>query len=305
MEFTESETSKVLIIDDSKINISLISEALEGKYTVLSAKDGQKGLELAYSELPDIILLDIMMPGINGYEVCEQLKLNPFTKDIPVIFITAISEAEFEEKGLSIGAIDYITKPINPSIVKLRVRNHIELKKSRDILRELTTIDGLTGVHNRRFFDETFAKEWMRALRTQKPISLIMIDIDFFKRFNDHYGHQEGDKCLITVAQTLKSMIKRSGDFVARYGGEEFVIVLPETERVFAETCMKNTLSALKELNIPHEASETASYVTISAGISSVIPEKSQNLTELIKSADKALYNAKHNGRNRFEFLSF
>jgi len=194
------ELPKVLIIDDSEINIAIVNEAVSDEYSFYSAKDGLEGLELAMRVMPDIILLDIMMPGISGYEVCEKLKDNPLTKDIPVIFITSISESEFEEKGLSLGAIDYITKPINPAIVTLRIKNHIELKRSRDILKQLSTIDGLTGVHNRRAFDETMNREWMRMMRLSKEMTLIMIDIDFFKKYNDCYGHQEGDTCLKAVA---------------------------------------------------------------------------------------------------------
>ncbi|HBD93034.1 MAG: hypothetical protein A2015_01000 [Spirochaetes bacterium GWF1_31_7] len=299
------ELPKVLIIDDSEINIAIVNEAVSDEYSFYSAKDGLEGLELAMRVMPDIILLDIMMPGISGYEVCEKLKDNPLTKDIPVIFITSISESEFEEKGLSLGAIDYITKPINPAIVTLRIKNHIELKRSRDILKQLSTIDGLTGVHNRRAFDETMNREWMRMMRLSKEMTLIMIDIDFFKKYNDCYGHQEGDTCLKAVASILNNCINRSSDFVARYGGEEFALILPDTGVDFAKKCCANIQQKLADQKIKHIGSTASEFVTISMGICSIIPDSKKSTEALIKMADIALYNAKKLGRNRFETNSF
>ncbi len=292
---------KVLIIDDSKINIAIVNEAVSDLYLFYSATDGTEGLELAMKVMPDIILLDIMMPGISGYEVCEKLKNNPLTKDIPVIFITSISESEFEEKGLLLGAIDYITKPINSAIVKLRIKNHIELKRSRDILKQLTTIDGLTGVHNRRAFDETINREWMRMMRLSKEVTLIMIDIDFFKKYNDNYGHQEGDNCLKVVASILNNGIKRASDFVARYGGEEFAIILPDTGIEFAKKCCANIQQELAGRQIKHIGSTVSEFITISMGICTLLPDSKKSTEILIKMADIALYNAKKLGRNRFE----
>lgn len=300
-----NEKAKILIIDDSTINIEIVREAVADSYIFFSEKNGFEGIKTAQKELPDIILLDIMMPGISGYEVLEQLKSDHTTSEIPVIFITSINESEFEEKGLSMGAIDYITKPINPAIVKLRIKNHIELKRNRDLLKQLSTIDGLTGILNRRCFDQTFSREWTRMLRNEKYISFLMIDIDYFKNYNDTYGHQEGDFCLKSVAEVLKKSIHRSSDYTARYGGEEFVVLLPDTDLDYASGFAEKLLDNIRNLEIPHSSSAVSDFVSISIGVSSIKPSFGSDKDSLLKSADQALYKAKKNGRNRFEVNYF
>lgn len=246
-----------------------------------------------------------MMPGMDGYDVCRNLKNYPETKDIPIVFITAKDETEFEEKGLKAGAIDYIIKPFNPNVLKLRIKNHVELKRSKDLLRQMSYIDGLTGIYNRRLFDQTIEREWRRAIRNSSEISLIMIDIDYFKKYNDTYGHIEGDNCLKKISKVLTTGVKRAGDFCARYGGEEFVILLPDTRLENAEDIAGKIRKNVEDLRIEHRDSEISDFVTISLGVASKIPEiNDADYSILIESADKALYFAKNNGRNRVEKIN-
>jgi diguanylate cyclase (GGDEF)-like protein len=296
----EKVRQTVLIVDDAPANIELLSEVLESEVEVLFALSGEDGLNIAFEEAPDLILLDIVMPEMDGYEVCARLKADPRTRTIPVIFVTAMDLEEDETKGLALGAIDYITKPIRPPIVRARVRNHLELKRYRDLLERLTTTDGLTGIANRRRFDAFLESEWSRARRSQKPLSLIMLDIDFFKAFNDHYGHLAGDDCLRQVAQCLADGVRRPADLVARYGGEEFACLLPETTAMGAVTMAKRFLESMEELNIPHAYSEAADHVTLSMGVATLVPLVGQPSSDLVRHADQLLYEAKQNGRNQF-----
>jgi PleD family two-component response regulator len=215
----------VLIVDDMVSNIEILSGVLGSEYDVLFATSGKDALDIAHDQTPDLILLDVVMPDMDGYEVCAKLKADEKTRDIPVIFVTAMDQEEDESKGLNAGVIDYITKPVRSSIVKARVRNHLELKRYRDLLKELSTVDGLTGIPNRRRFDEVLESEWRRARRNQTPLSLLLMDIDFFKAYNDHYGHVAGDDCLRQLAKGLAEIVRRPADLVARYGGEEFVLL--------------------------------------------------------------------------------
>ncbi len=289
----------VLIIDDSPASARQLFESLGDECNVLVATRGAEGIEVAAAQCPDLILLDVVMPELNGYEVCARLKDNPRTRDIPIIFITARDDEEDEERGLSLGAIDYLTKPLRPAIVRARVKNHIELKRSRDLLQRLTTLDPLTGIANRRHFDAHLAAEWVRATREGSFLSLAMIDVDHFKRYNDHYGHALGDRCLGTVAVTLQAALQRPADLVARYGGEEFVCVLPDTDLAGAEQIAKRICSAVEALAIAHADSPVAGHVTISLGIATVLPRPELPPTGLIEAADRALYEAKQRGRNR------
>jgi diguanylate cyclase (GGDEF)-like protein len=295
---------KVLLVDDTKTNILILTNALAADCEIIAATSGKEALELAAAETPDLILLDILMPEMDGYAVCRELKSNPLTKPIPVIFITAMGEEENEAKGLEIGAIDYITKPFNPLIVKVRVKNHLDLKKYRDYLEHLSMIDGLTGIHNRRHFNEYFDREWRRAVRYKTPISVAIMDIDFFKLFNDHYGHMAGDDCLRRIAQALKSSIRRPGDQVFRYGGEEFICVLPNTDTDGAMTVSENIRKSVAELKISHDRSRVSPYITLSIGVSTIIPLNDTSHGMLIEQADKLLYKAKQAGRNQIRVMN-
>lgn len=276
-----------------------MKDILGNDYDILVSTSGEEALVLAASESIDLILLDVEMPGMDGYEVCRRLKKNPYTKNIPVIFVSAANDVQHETKGLEIGAIDYIIKPSNPAIIKARVKNHLELKKYRDILERISLIDGLTGIANRRHFDQTLEKEWRRALRHRDILSLALIDIDFFKKYNDYYGHLAGDECLQKVGSILTESLKRASDLGARYGGEEFVILLPSTAKAGALTVTERIRSNVEELRISHEMSKVAKHVTVSIGVAAIRPELDKVPSELIRQADSALYQAKNAGRNR------
>ncbi|EPR41072.1 response regulator receiver modulated diguanylate cyclase [Desulfovibrio sp. X2] len=289
----------VLIVDDNPENIEVLSASLGDEVEVLFATTGKDALELARTEQPDLILLDVMMPDMDGYRVCSELKSLPETIDIPVIFVTALSQEEEETRGLDAGAIDYVTKPISPPIVRARVRNHLELKRYRDVLRRLSAVDGLTGIANRRRFDEVLEAEWRRAQRTSSPLSMILCDIDHFKAYNDASGHLLGDECLRRVALALAAGVRRPADLVARWGGEEFACILPDTDHDGATKLAEKLRASVVALNLPHEASPTAPVVTASLGVATLIPTADLPPHDLVQLADDALYYAKKAGRNR------
>ena len=295
----EEVRQTILIVDDAPDNIQIINAILEEDYEIFFATSGEKAIDLAVSENPDLILLDVMMPNMDGYEVCQKLKSYKQFYHLPVIFLTAMSEIEDEAKGLKLGAIDYITKPFSPAIVQVRIKNHLELKRQRDILENLSTRDGLTGIANRRRFDEFLEQEWLRAKRKNTQLSLIMMDVDHFKQYNDNYGHLAGDDCLKQIALTLENQLKRPTDLVARYGGEEFVSILPDTNTEGALHIAKQFLESISELKKPHSHSSAADHVTISIGIATVTPNDSFSKKELINTADSSLYEAKGGGRNQ------
>jgi len=291
---------KVLIVDDVALNIHVLSETLQDEYQLFFSTEATEVLSIAERVNPDIILLDVMMPKIDGYELCRRLKAQPLLREIPVIFITTLGSDENESKGLQIGAVDYITKPFNPEIVRLRIRNHLELKRNRDFLKNLSRIDGLTGIANRRAFDEALRREWSRAKRSDSPLSVLMIDIDYFKRYNDTMGHAAGDECLKTIALSIKKSLTRPSDLVSRNGGEEFVCILPDTDERGAIHTAKRIQEAIRGLGIPHPSSEVGEFVTVSIGCASTSQIDADSAT-LLEMADKALYRAKQLGRNRIE----
>jgi len=299
MPKTPSARQTVLIVDDTPANIEVLHRILSLEYDILFATSGQDALALLADQTPDLILLDIMMPEMDAYEVCRRLKAGPHTCNIPVIFITSLSEEDDETHGLEVGAIDYISRPISTPIVKARVRNHLELKRFRDVLENLSAMDGLTGIPNRRHFDEFLNQEWLRGCRSRGPLSVCMMDVDFFKRFNDLYGHAAGDNCLRRVATALASVICRPADFVARYGGEEFVCVLPDTDADGAVALAEKFRDSVAALRIPHADSTAATHVTISGGLATAIPTEDSCPAQLLDAADRLLYKAKHAGRNQ------
>lgn len=297
----QAEKPLILIVDDTPTNIQVLAEALRANYRVKVALNGKTALDvIAKQGQPDLVLLDIMMPGMDGYEVCRQLKAAPETRNIPVIFVTARSDAVDEELGLRMGAVDYITKPFHLAIVAARVQNHINLKLKSDLLESLAMLDGLTNIPNRRRFDATLEMEWKRAQRSGQPLALAMVDIDFFKRYNDLYGHGAGDACLKKVAALLAECAARPSDLVARYGGEEFVMLLPETDTSGAQAIAERFRARVEDLRLPHENSDVAPWVTVSVGLAAgVAPESLDSPLSLLKVADKLLYRAKESGRNR------
>lgn len=294
------EPARILIVDDEPTNVRALAELLRHDYRIQVATNGTKTLELAAAAAPpDLILLDIEMPDLSGFEVCRRLKNDERTSAIPVIFVTARNRMEDEELGFNLGAADYIAKPFFPTIVRARVRNHVNLKIKTDLLEKLSLRDGLTDIPNRRSFNERLAEEWARATRKQEPLSLAMMDIDHFKRYNDHFGHGAGDDCLRRVARALPGVLSRPADFVARYGGEEFVVLLPDTEPAGALAIAEQLRQVVEALAIPHAAGTSYPMVTLSIGVATRPPGTDITGEQLLKAADEALYQAKAQGRNR------
>ncbi len=298
-----TEQMRVLIVDDEKMNRDLLVALLKPLYRVMVAKSGEQALKAALrvTGRPDLILLDIMMPGMDGYEVCRTLKADEETMDIPVIFVTAMGEVEDESKGFSMGAVDYIIKPVSLPIVQARVNTHLRLKHKTDLLEKMASLDGLTEIPNRRAFDTAMDKEWNRAKRAAIPLAMIMMDVDKFKQYNDHYGHTAGDDCLKQLAATLAGVIRRPGDLVARYGGEEFCALLTDTDLQGAVKVAEKFRARVELLQIEHSFSAPAPVVTISVGVAAIIPDRDKEISPLTlqELADSKLYQAKEAGRNR------
>lgn len=297
--FVSQAKPRILVVDDQPTNIQVMYQILADDYQVLMATSGMQALALCENKQPDLILLDLIMPDIDGYDVCQLLKRNTVTKDIPIIFITAQTDESAEEKGFDLGAVDFISKPINPRIVRARVKTHLMLKAQSDLLRSWAYLDGLTGVHNRRYFDEHLSAEMGRAIRNHSAMSLVMLDVDFFKRYNDRYGHQAGDDCLRRVAHSLRTSLMRPGDHIARYGGEEFVCLLPETGFAGAMQLAEQIRKEIIGQQIEHADSSVAPFVTVSLGVGSKPEHIHASASALMSLADAQLYRAKEAGRHR------
>lgn len=290
---------RLLIVDDQPVNIQALYQVFAHDHQVFMATSGVQALQLCRDKQPDLLLLDIQMPGMDGYEVCRQIKADPELAALPVVFVTAHSDAETETRGLDLGAVDFISKPFNPAVVRARVRTHLTLKVQSDLLRELVFIDGLTGVYNRRYFDERLASEFQRARRQGSSLALMMIDVDYFKRFNDRYGHLAGDDGLRRVAMALKAQLKRPADLLSRFGGEEFACVLPDTELAGALSLVEAMGEAMTALNIAHADSEVARCLSVSIGVAALRPHGTLAASDLVTAADEQLYLAKSGGRRR------
>lgn len=325
------DKGSILIVDDNPINLGTLFDFLTNAgFKVLVAEDGESGIEKANYARPDVILLDVIMPGIDGFETCRRLKANESTQEIPVIFMTALSQTAVVVKGFELGAVDYITKPTQQEIVLARVATHLtiqrlrrslqeqnarlqqeikhrqqaeaELQKANHELTRIATLDGLTQIANRRRFDECLDRAWHILLREQMPLCLLLCDVDFFKLYNDSKGHQAGDDCLQQVAQSIKKSVKRPADLAARYGGEEFAVILPNTHAEGAVQVAQEIRMSVKALSIIHPQSPISDYVTLSVGVSCTIPCHDTSVEDLIAVADGALYQAKHLGRDRVVF---
>lgn len=299
-----SSTFTLLVVDDEKQNRTLLTELLQDDYQIILAKNGIQALQKAQEHLPDLILLDVLMPQMDGFNVIRALKENDLTRHIPVIFVSALDSVADEELGLELGAVDYIAKPFHPPIVRVRVRNHLQAVHQRRLLEQLALIDSLTEIPNRRRFTEVYEREWRRCKRSNSPLSLLMVDVDHFKVFNDTYGHAAGDQVLRRVAQTIQAALNRSSDFVARYGGEEFVVVLPDIDAGGAQAVAEKLRVEVEHLQIPYPESGTSPWLTISLGGATQVPMLSEVDAGLFGNADLSLYAAKHGGRNRVLWAS-
>ena len=289
---------KILIVDDSLLQATQLRGILDDKYDVTIAQTAEEGLSRASSEDYSLILLDVVMPGMDGFTLLKKLQEEIVTQSIPVILITSLSGVEDEQRGLLLGAVDYITKPFNAVIVRARVSTHIKLYKYRQQAERQSMTDQLTGIANRRRYERYSAVKWCEAGRMKVPISICMFDIDHFKIYNDTFGHPAGDKVISAVAKTLASYMKRSTDFVARYGGEEFVALMvgEPSEKVFEH--LKTVRQAIEDLRIPHDP-KTSEWVTVSVGGVTIVPPPDGSYASYLKVADTMLYDAKRAGRNR------
>jgi len=284
--------SVVLIIDDTVTNLAILSECLKGNYQIITANNGKDGINIAQQQpKPDLILLDIEMPGLSGYQVCKLLKENPSTSDIPIIFVTGKSSLKDEEKGFNLGAVDYITKPIHPEIVLARSKAQITLKKQTEKLEKMALFDQLTNMYNRHFFLEAAKKRISAAVEHQFPLSAMMIDIDLFKLINDQHGHIAGDSVIKSIGKLLNNEYKNE-NIAARFGGEEFVVLLDhcKVEEAFIEANkLRQKIEELNPINLK---------VTVSIGVSELINNE-RSFNGLLDRADQSLYLAKEQGRNR------
>jgi diguanylate cyclase (GGDEF)-like protein len=313
----EAERANLLIVDDDVTVIHVLAKALAGIGSVRYALNGADALRLAESDPPDVVLLDAHMPGMSGFEVLEAMRSRPALEDVPAIVITSHSSQEMEEEGLAKGAADFIAKPFHPAIVAARVRTQLRLKRALDRLRQMSSTDALTGVANRRALDETLLKDCKRARRSNTPLSVILLDVDHFKSFNDTYGHGAGDEALIAVTKAMLEACNRPADLVARYGGEEFTVVLPGTDESGALAVATKLMQRVNDKKIPHSGSSYG-LLTVSIGIASfapnaperdestellrdnaAIPTAHQVASALLKIADQALCVAKQTGRSR------
>lgn len=295
--------ARILIIDDSALIVNILRDILITEYEVHTVNDFQDSINIVKQVNPHLILLDIVMPKISGFEIIKMIKKDPMIYDIPIIFISGLKETVNESKAFELGAVDFITKPFHPSIVKARVKTHIQLYLYRKQIEGLAWSDGLTGLYNRRGYEFYIKKSWTKAKREKKPLSLMMIDIDCFKLYNDTYGHLQGDEVLKVIAESIVQGIDDTeGNIAVRYGGEEFLIILPDVQKDDAIKIAQNIFDNIKALRIIHESSKVAKYVTVSLGGVTIIPDEKTSITSVLNMADQMLYIAKKNGRNKIEW---
>jgi diguanylate cyclase (GGDEF)-like protein len=291
-------SSRLLVVGEPPTTTRTL-EIFSKDHEVFVAGSGVKTVEICRSILPDLILLDAVLQDMDGLEICRRLKADPDTRDIPVILLTDKGNPAGETQALKAGVADFVTKPVNPAVVRARVNTHLTLKSQSDLIASLAFVDGLTAVSNRRRFDEGLEAEWRRCRRLITPLALLMIDIDNFKKYNDVYGHLAGDACLQKVAAILEGQIGRSHDLLARFGGNKFTCLLPDIYFDGAQQKAEAMVKAVRGMKIPHAASETAPVVTISMGVVVTIPGPDRQPGEMVSNAEAQLREAKQQGRNR------
>lgn len=308
---------KALVIEDTATSQAVICHLLERLgIEPIQARDGLAGIASFERERPGLILLDIVLPGIDGFEVARRIRAMEKPGEwTPIIFLTALTRDADLERGIEAGGDDYLLKPVSEVVLGAKVRamqriiqmHHSLLVLTRKLdganreLTRLSAVDGLTGIANRRQFDEALSREWRRCLRERETLSLLMIDVDFFKQYNDGYGHQAGDECLRSVAETLRGKLRRPADVVARYGGEEFAAILPDTALEGALLVAEAMRAAVQGLGLTHDGSAFG-VVTVSIGVASLPPQQPEGMPRLLSAADWALYEAKRLGRNCIQF---
>jgi diguanylate cyclase (GGDEF)-like protein len=303
--FFKSKTPVVLIVDDERIIRSVLHRVLsQDGYQIKEAGDGRQCLSFCQTELPDIILLDAQMPILDGFECCQELQ-SEYREDCPpILMVTALDDEKSIDKAFAVGAIDYVTKPMNWAVLRQRVRRLIQTGWAIKELRQLAFIDSLTQLPNRRRFDEYIQQEWQLLLKEHAPLSLILCDIDFFKVYNDSYGHLAGDACLRQVATLIHNCLSSRSHLATRYGGEEFAIVLPNVSICQAKAIAEKIKASIHTCKFEHKYSSIKSYITLSFGVTCTIPTMNQTVEELIGTADRALYEAKQKGRDRIACIS-
>lgn len=296
---TENRKSSILIVDDDKNNLFVLNSILEKNYTIFTAKSGQNGLKIAASLKPDLILLDIIMPDMSGFDVLRRLKEMDELMDIPVIFITGLASVEDEARGFRLGAADYITKPFHNTIVEVRVNSQINQVRHRRVIEMNALLDSLTSIPNRRSYDKQINILWSAAILNAQPLALIRADVDNLKGYNDSLGHMQGDSALQSLANALADTLPRPTDFVARVGGDDFAVLLPNTDTEAALEIAENLLACVRGLGIPHPDAKGAGVFTISMGVTAMTPTENDSMQEFVERADKALMNAKEEGCDR------
>ncbi|MCM1135993.1 MAG: diguanylate cyclase [Clostridium sp.] len=295
--------NKILVIDDSAVQAEHLQFILKNYYEVSVCNSGGEGLRMAKTGDFSLIILDIVMPDMDGFSILKELKSSSATRDVPVILITSLTDIHHEEKGFLLGAVDYITKPFNSVIVRARVNTHVELYHYQKRFKEMATVDTLTGVANRRSYDDESVLKWREAVRFGLPISICMYDIDKFKVYNDTFGHPAGDKVIATVAKTINMHLRRATDFFARYGGEEFSSIHLGDSALSVYEHIKEIRKEIEGLQIPHNP-EVSRWVTISVGGVTTFPKSDESYDEYLKKADAMLYDAKGLGRNMVVWTS-
>ncbi len=294
--------NRILIVEDSIFNQKVLENILMDSYILETASSAGEAYPLMETFAPHLILLDIILPDANGFDVLRSLRKHKSAKHIPVIIISGLDREKDEEKGFLLGAVDYIKKPFKKAIVKARISTQIQIINQMRAIEEMSLRDGLTGIFNRRAFDTKMQIEWAGAYEKAAPLSLLMIDVDLFKCYNDTYGHPQGDMMLQGVAITIKSMLRPGKAIFCRYGGEEFAVILPEAELPEAVITAEKIRLSIKALHIPFADSGIATSATISIGVASLIPEDLGSFKELIETADSMLYRAKKLGRNQVQY---
>lgn len=292
----------ILVVDDQPVNIQMLYQILQQQYEILMATSGKQAITVCQNTTPDLILMDVVMPDMDGLETCRRLKALPGFADIPLIFLTGLQDPQDENACWEAGCVDFISKPFNVTTLKNRIKVHLTLKQQTDLLRQQAYLDGLTGIKNRRYFDQYLESQLALAARNIQPVSLLIVDIDFFKQYNDTFGHLAGDDALKQVAQVLQKCCRRPADMAARMGGEEFVLLLPDTAQSGASHVADCIKSCLEQLAIHHPASVTG-FLTVSIGAVSWQTPATDG-AQLFQVADKLLYQAKSAGRNRACFES-